>query len=79
MDDPFPVGGRQPPGDLDPQLNRPADGEVTTRDLLPQRLPFQQLGDEVGLPLVPADVVQDAREPRTARAACRSRPWALRQ
>jgi hypothetical protein len=53
------MGGGKTPGDLDPEIDRPADGQAPLPDLLAQRLPLEQLGDEVRLALVPANVVQD--------------------
>ena len=59
MDDPLPVGSGQALGDLVGVVDGLARRETPARKLRTQRLAFQQLLDDVGRPVMLADVVDD--------------------
>ena len=57
VDDPLLVRRRESLGELDRIVRRLADGDRARGDPLAQRLPLEQLGDDVGRPVHGADVV----------------------
>jgi len=72
VDDPLVVRRRQRLGDLGPVLHGLADRQAPVIQALAERLPLQQLADDVGGALVVADVV-DGEDARVAEAAGRAR------
>ena len=69
VDDPLLVRGAEAVDDLERIVDRAARGELASGDDGPQRLPFEQLLDDIGRAVVRPDVV-DRRDVRVVQEPC---------